>query len=163
MEIPTSVRKHQCKWCTHVSWHRISFKALFVLSLFLCVGTATVSAECGCHKALGSMRFRMLHLISSISPVSRGARQQPRESQHPVEQSWLTWCCLRGLHSLSHRHSLQACKTMRNQSADRYTKLQSLWMTTVHERRSGSPGLALSTNSFPSRLKALSQLSVRAS
>lgn len=103
MEIPTSVRQHQCKWCTHVSWHRISFKALFVLSLFLCVGTATVSAECGCHKALGSMRFRMLHLISSISPVSRGARQQPRESQHPVEQSWLTWCLPEGActHSLT--------------------------------------------------------------
>lgn len=106
MKIPSSVRLHQRKWCTHVLWRGILFKeALFVLSPLLCVGTPAVSAECGCHKALGSMRFRMFHLISLTSPVSRGAKQQQlREPQHPVEQSWLTWCLPEGsalTHSLT--------------------------------------------------------------
>lgn len=38
----------------------------------------------------------MFHLISLTSPVSRGAKQQLRESQHSVEQSWLTWCLPEG-------------------------------------------------------------------
>lgn len=87
-----SVRLHQCKLCKCVLWHGILFRdALFVLSLFLCVWTLTFSAQCGCHKALVSMIFRMFHLISLTSPVSRGAKQQLREPQHPVEQSWLTY------------------------------------------------------------------------
>lgn len=106
----------------------------------LCRHAYSLTAECGCHKTLGSMRFRMFHLISLTSPVSRGAKRQLREPRHPVEQSWLTRCLPEGpALTLSHRHSLRACKTMRNQSADRYTKLQSLWMTTAHERSSGSP------------------------
>ena len=48
-----------------------------------------VSAERRCHNALRGMSFRMFHLISLTSPVSRGA-VEPGELRHPVEQSWLT-------------------------------------------------------------------------
>lgn len=75
----------------------LSESALFVLSLCLCAGAAAVSAECGCHKALGSMRPGMFHLISSTSPVSRGGeRRQPGETWQPAEQSWLTPCLPQG-------------------------------------------------------------------
>lgn len=154
----------QRKWCTCVLC-----RASFTDCLLCCcsfVSSAAVPAKCGCHKPLGGTRFRVLHLISQTSPVSTGAKQQQqwRESQLPVEQSWLTWCLPEGpALSVSHRHSLRACKTMRNQSADRYTKLQSLWMTTVHERSRGSPRLGLSTNSSSNRQSALLQISIRAS
>lgn len=107
-------------------------ETLFVLSLLLCVSMPTVSAECGCHKALGSMWFRMFHLISLTSPVSRRAKRHPREPRHPVEQS----CLPEGpALALSQAHCLRARETMRNQSADRYTKQQLLWMTTRHKRQ----------------------------
>lgn len=77
----------------------------------------------------------MFHLISLTSPVSReaveqpwewsrGAVEQPWEHQHPVvEQSCLTCSLPEG--APSHSHGVTACKTMRDQSADKDTKLHS--------------------------------------
>lgn len=42
-----------------------------------------VSAECGCHKALGSMRLGMFHLISLTSPVSGGAERRQAAGGEP--------------------------------------------------------------------------------
>ena len=89
-EIPTSVREHQIQRPIVVARHRFQRGTICFAPVFLCTGMPTVSTECGCHYALGSMRFRMFHLISLTSPVSRGAKQQRREPKHPVEQSWLT-------------------------------------------------------------------------
>ena len=151
--------------------------ALFVLSPLLRGGMPTVAPECGCHCALGSMRFRMFHLISLTSPVRQGGsqaskqqqqqqqQQQLREPWHPVaEQSWLTHSLPEGPCVPSPRPGVWACKTMRNPSADRDAKLQSLQMTTVPERereRDGDRlGLGPSANSLLEEME-VPELSLR--
>lgn len=132
-----------------VAWDPpLSEPPLFVLSLPLCAGAPAASAERGCHRALGSMRLGMFHLISLTSPVSGGAERRRRRREAGGDlavcrtkraDTMFAWgpCSRRR----SPRHCLPACKTMKaRRLTDSLSCSHFEWQQRRRAAKSGSGG-----------------------